>query len=122
MMKSGVSAGNACASCVSGCRSSSSCHHTSRPGAQGMSSPVRRTTSTCCTWSSPATAASAFSFTGTAPPRRNCPSLVTSSFAPVSSTRKRSASAENPPNTSEWMAPSRATASVTITVSSSTGR
>ena len=88
----------------------------------GVSSPVRRTTSTCSTWSSPATASSAAAFTATAVPRRNCPSLVMSSFAPVSATRKRSASAENPPNTSEWIAPSRAIASVAMTVSSSTGR
>ncbi len=50
----------------------------------------------------------ALSLTGTAVPRRNWPSVVTRSLAPVSSTRKRSASAEKPPKTSEWMAPIRA--------------
>ena len=36
-------------------------------------------------------------FTPTAAPRRNCPSLAMTTFAPVSATRNRSASAENPP-------------------------
>ena len=71
---------------------------------------------------SPDTAASALALTGTALPRRNCPSVVTSSLAPVSSTRNFSASAENPPKTSEWMAPMRATARVMTTVSTMTGR
>ena len=83
---------------------------------------VRLTTRTCSIALSPATAASALSLTGTAVPRRNCPSVVTSSLAPVSSTRNLSASAEKPPNTSEWMAPIRATARVMITVSGITGR
>ena len=83
---------------------------------------VRLTTRTCSIALSPATAASALAFTGTATPRRNCPSVVTSSLAPVSSTRNLSASAEKPPNTSEWMAPIRATARVMITVSGITGR
>ena len=125
MMKSGVSASKNSGSWTSGAVSTTSCHQTSRPALHGMSgvrSPVRRTTSTCSIALSPETAASAFAFTGTAAPRRNCPSEVTSSFAPVSSTRNRSASAENPPKTSEWMAPTRAIARVMTTVSGITGR
>ena len=122
MMNSGVSASKNSGSCTSGAMSTVSCHHTSRPSVQSMSEPVRRMTSTCSIVSTPATAASACAFTGTAVPRRNCPSVVTSSFAPVSWTRKRTASAEKPPNTSEWIAPMRAAASWMMMVSSSTGR
>jgi hypothetical protein len=40
----------------------------------------------------------------------------------VSSTRNRTASAEKPPKTSEWIAPIRAIASVMTMVSGITGR
>ena len=71
---------------------------------------------------SPLTASSAASLTGTAFPRRNWPSEVTSTFAPVSSTRNCSASALKPPNTRECTAPIRAHARVMTTVSGMTGR
>src|SRR5664280_3415223 len=45
-MSSGCSLSKASGSCVSGCRSTTSCHQTSRPGCQATSWPVRRTTST----------------------------------------------------------------------------
>jgi hypothetical protein len=122
MMNSGVSASKNSGSCTSGAVSTTSCHHTSLPGVHGTSPPVRRTTSTCSTDSTPSTATSTAAFTGTAAPRRYCPSVVTTSFAPVSSIRKRSASAEKPPKTREWMAPILAIARVMITVSGITGR
>ena len=83
MMNSGVSASNASASWVRGWVSTTSCHHTSRPSTQLMSvCPVRLRTSTCSIALSPETAWSACSLTGTALPRRNWPSVVTSSLAP----------------------------------------
>ena len=87
-----------------------------------MSWPVRRTTSTCSRCGRSRAASSAADFTSTAVPRRNWPSEVTSSFARVSSSRKRTASALNPPNTSECTAPIRAQASTITIVSTSTGR
>lgn len=123
MMNSGCSASKARGVWVPGWRSTTSCHHRSRPSVHGMSRwPVRSRTRTCSIALSPDTASSALAFTGTAVPRRNWPSVVTSSLAPVSSTRNRSASAENPPNTSECTAPIRAHASVMTIVSTSTGR
>ncbi|MCY1241769.1 hypothetical protein D9M72_546900 [compost metagenome] len=127
MMKRGVSASNASGSCTSEACPTASCHQTSRPSAMGTvaswsAGVVRLTTSTCSMALSPATAASALSLTGTATPRRNWPSVVTRSLARVSSTRNFRASAENPPNTREWMAPMRATARVMMTVSGMTGR
>ena len=141
MMNSGVSASNASGSWTSEACAVSSCHHTSRPGVHGTSSwsldrsprvprgrsvrpgrEVRRTTTTCSIAFSPLHASSAAAFTGTTTPRRFCPSVVTSTFAPVSSTRNFSASAENPPKTSECTAPIRAHASVMMTVSGITGR
>ncbi|OUD85317.1 hypothetical protein BC477_12970 [Clavibacter michiganensis subsp. michiganensis] len=83
---------------------------------------MRRTTSTCSIDATPATASSACGLVATAVPRRFCPSLVMRSFAPVSSTRNRRASAEKPPKTSECTAPMRATARVATIVSTSTGR
>ena len=123
MMNSGVSASKYSGTWVDAAVSTLSCHQMSRPGVHGMSGlPVRRTTSTCSIESTPETASSAAAFTGTATPRRNCPSVVTSSFAPVSSTRNRRASAEKPPKTREWMAPIRAIARVMMIVSGMTGR
>lgn len=122
MMNSGCSASNATGSCVSGAVSTTSCHHTSRPSVHGTSWPVRRTTSTCSRCGTSAAALSAADLTSTALPRRHCPSLVTSSFAPVSSIRNRTASAEKPPNTRECTAPIRAHASAVTTVSIRTGR
>jgi hypothetical protein len=42
--------------------------------------------------------------------------------ADASAIRERSASAENPPKTTEWMAPIRAQASIATTDSTSSGR
>ena len=50
-------------------------------------------------------------------PRRYWPSAVMTSLAWASSMRERSASAENPPNTTEWTAPIRAQASIATTAS-----
>ncbi len=111
-MYRGCSASIGSAGASAGCPATTSCHHTSRPGAIGTSSPVRRSTTTCSIVGVPATAASAFAFNGTTCPRRYEPSIVTSTLASASLIRSFSASAENPPNTTECGAPSRAQASI----------
>ncbi len=58
-----------------------SCHHTSRPGVQSTSCPVRRTTSTFSTDGHSATASSTAGFRAIAEPRRFWPSAVMTSFA-----------------------------------------
>ena len=74
--------------------------------------PVRRTTTT---WSTPperSTAASTFAFSGTLrPPRRPSSAVITIRDAQPS-IRLASESGEKPPNTTEWMAPRRAQASI----------
>ena len=110
-MKSGSSApiGSGGQSAATPAAASSS--QTSRPGVQGTSAPVRRTTS----WrrpSSPAVALSALAFKGVRRPPRGASSAVTSSLAPESSRRERSASAEKPAKTTECTAPIRAQASI----------
>jgi hypothetical protein len=122
MTNSGCSASKGWAVCSGLAASTLSCHHTSRPGVQATSWPVRRTTSTCSRSGRSRAASSAADFTSTAFPRRNWPSLVTSSFARVSWRRKRTASALKPPKTRECTAPMRAQASAMTTVSTSTGR
>lgn len=70
---------------------------------------------------SPETAASALSFTGTASPRLNWPSVVTRSLAPVSCTRSFSVWAETPED--EGVDGTDAgTAKVMMMVSTMTGR
>ena len=72
---------------------------------------MRRTTS----WRTPdmpASALSALAFSGVRRPPRGASSAVTTTRAPESSTRERSASAEKPAKTTEWIAPMRAQASM----------
>ena len=83
--------------------------------------PVRRTTSTCSTDFCPSTASSTDSFSDTALPRRNCPSVVMTSLASASSTRAFSADAENPAKTTLCMMPSRAQASIATMASGTIG-
>ncbi len=86
--------------------------------------PVRRTTSTCSTGlasPSPSIASSTPAFSGAALPRRYCPSVVITSLASASSMRALSAEAENPANTTECIAPSRAHASIAMIASGTIG-
>jgi len=55
-------------------------------------------------------------------PRRKPPSAVMTSVASWSRMRPASASAENPPKTTEWVAPMRAQASMATTASGIIGR
>ena len=77
-----------------------SCHHRSRPSVHGVSIPVRRTTRTCSTrLLTRRPPRRTDSFSDTAWPRRNCPSVVITSLASASSMRAASADAEKPANT-----------------------
>jgi len=116
-MNNGFSESNASASWVSDWRSTTSCHHTSRPSVHGTSVSVRRTTSTCSMVDVSATAVSVFSFIGAGLPRRYWPSVVIRSLASASSMRAFSAPGEKPPNTTLCIAPSRAQASMAMAAS-----
>ena len=94
-----------------------SCHQTSRPSCQSTSWPVCCTTSTCSTLGQCSTASSTAGLSAIAEPRRYWPSAVMTSLACASSIRERSASAANPPNTTECTAPMRAHASIATTAS-----
>ncbi len=84
----------------------SSCHHTSRPVFMSTSFAVRRSTITPVTWPSPSlSAASTLALSGTTLPRRQPPSAVTMSLAPLSASRSLIDSALNPPNTTVCTAP-----------------
>ena len=83
--------------------------------------PVRRTTSTCSTDFCPSTASSTASFSDTAAPRRNCPSVVMTSLASASSMRAFRAAAENPAKTTECSTPRRAQASIAMIASGTIG-
>jgi len=67
-------------------------------------------------------AASTFAFRGTTAPRRYPPSAVMTTVAAASFIRSRTASAEKPPNTTLWVAPMRAHASMAIAASGIIGR
>ena len=64
-----------------------------------------------------ASALSVAAFNSTMLPPRWPPSAVMTTLAPASSMRSLSDSAENPPNTTEWIAPMRAHACIAITAS-----
>ena len=127
-MNSGDSAGKACASWSAEAAGTTSCHQRSRSPFHSTSLPPRRTTTTCSTVSCgplplrSARAASTAGFKADTLPLRYPPSAVITSFAPASSMRARRLSAEKPPNTTEWMAPTRATASIAAIASGIIGR
>ena len=66
-------------------------------------------------------AASTFAFKGMTLPRRHPPSAVMMHLLLASLLRSATASAENPPNTTECMAPMRAQASIAIAASGTFG-
>ena len=122
-MNSGCSASTATGVCWSLAVSTTSDHQTSTSSFQATSWPVRFTTSTCCTDGVPLVSASSTAgFSALAAPRRYPPSAVTTSLASASLIRVLSASAENPPNTTECGAPMRAHASMVTTASGISGR
>ena len=126
-MKRGFSAGNACAVWSAEAAGTTSCHQRSRPSVHSTSFSPRLTTSTCstvCCSPSPrsASAWSTAGFSAETRPLRYPPSAVMTSLAPASSIRERRLSALNPPKTTEWMAPTRATASIAAIASGIIGR
>ncbi len=90
-------------------------------GPSSSFSPVRF--STTMRWSDGTwgAASSTFFFRGTFAPLRQPASAVSSTFAPASFIRSRSASAEKPPNTTECTAPMRAHASMAMAASGTMG-
>ncbi len=94
--------------------SAASWYQTSRPGSMFTAPPVRRTTTTWSTSTSPslAMAASTLAFSGTLRPPRRPSSAVMTTLEPQSRMRPARLSGEKPPNTTECTAPSRAQASI----------
>ena len=82
---------------------------------------MRCTTRTCSIVEVLATATSAAGFNSAGLPRRQPPSAVTRTLQSESLMRSASASAENPPNTTECTAPIRAQASIEMGSSGSSG-
>ncbi len=78
----------------------------------GTSLPVLRNTTTLRMVSVLPSASSTLRFSGTVEPRRQASSWVMSRTEPESFMRSATASAEKPPNTTEWAAPMRAQASI----------
>jgi len=79
--------------------------------------PVRRTTMTLATPPALSQAASVFTLSGILRPPRTPSSAVTTTVDLQSSMRPASESGEKPPNTTEWIAPMRAQASMEIAAS-----
>ena len=83
----------------------------------GSSALILWATTTWSTQEASDTATSTLALSPTAAPRRHPPSAVTTTRASASRIRSRSASDENPPNTTEWTAPMRVQASIVTTSS-----
>jgi hypothetical protein len=83
---------------------------------------VRRTTTQCSIEGQSGSTLSIDSFIGSGLPRRSEKSAVTSTFASQSLMRSLTASAANPPNTTECGAPIRAHASMAAGASGIIGR
>jgi hypothetical protein len=113
---SGCSASTISAGRTSPAPGTTSCHQWSRPAVMPTGLPVWRYTSTWSTGAS-TSALSTTCLSGTGLPPRRPSSWVITTRAPQSWMRSRSDSAENPPNTTEWTAPSLATANIATTAS-----
>lgn len=119
-MKSGSSASISSAGQMAVWLSTTSCHHRSRPVCIAVSAFVVSCTSTCLTCN-PSIAASTVALRGMIlPPRRLTLAVMMKSLS-QSSTRARMESAEKPPNTTEWIAPIRAQASMAKAASGTMG-
>ena len=122
-MNSGSSASIGSQEHSSGCASTSSEYQRSR-WYIGTGAPVRLTTSTCWTVSVPAaeSAWSTLALSGTFLPPRVPSSAVMTTVEAQSAMRPASESGEKPPNTTEWIAPMRAHASIATAASGIIGR
>ena len=83
--------------------------------------PVTLATMTCFTLGQAFRASSALAFSGTRRPPRRPSSAVISRVEPQSWMRLARLSGENPPNTTEWIAPIRAQASIATVASTTIG-
>ena len=99
---------------VSASFATSSWYQWSLPSVIGTSLPVRRTTTTFLTVGEFSQASSTLRLSGTTLPRRHPSSAVMIATAAASFMRSRTASALNPPKTTEWAAPILAHASIAI--------
>ena len=96
-------------------------YQTSRPSSQWMSPPVRLITITFSTVAHFLTASSVLVLSGILRAPRIPSSAVITTFDVQSLMRPASASGEKPPNTTEWIAPTRAQANMAITSSGTMG-
>ncbi|MNZ72737.1 hypothetical protein D3C78_911240 [compost metagenome] len=87
-------------------------YHRSRPSTQGISPLVRSTTTTVETFGQSFRAFSTFCLSGMYLPPRTPSSAVITVRQSESRMRSRRESGEKPPNTTEWIAPIRAQASI----------
>jgi hypothetical protein len=99
-----------------------SSYQTSRPSVKAMSAPVRLTTTTFSTLGQLFSASSALALSGTMRPPRTPSSAVIMMFESQSLMRPASESGEKPPNTTEWIAPIRAQASMATAISGIIGK
>ena len=123
-MNSGSSAFIGLAWCVAGWLSTTASYQRSRGICMGTPPPVWRTTSTVSTVLVPGLrrASSTLALSGMVlPPRRPSSAVITSLLA-QSAMRLAMESGEKPPNTTEWMAPMRAQASMATAASGIMGR
>ncbi|MNV47165.1 hypothetical protein D3C71_1390240 [compost metagenome] len=123
-MNSGSSAFMRSGSHTDGCVSTMSWNQRSRGACMSTAPPVWRTTSTVSTVLVPGSfsAASTLAFSGTFLPPRRPSSAVMISLLAQSPTRSAMELAAKPPNTTEWIAPTRAQASMATAASTIIGR
>ena len=121
-MKSGSSAAISAGGQSGDAASTRSWYQTSRPSTQPISPPVRFTTTHLAMLGQLSSAASVLALSGTARPPRRPSSAVMMSEESQSWMRPASESGEKPPNTTEWIAPIRAQASMAIAASGIIGR
>ncbi len=122
-MNSGSSAPMTAGSHSSGCPSTTSSYQRSRSYI-ATGAAVRRTTSTCFTDSVPGvlSAWSTLALSGMRLPPRMPSSAVITTVEEQSEMRPARESGEKPPNTTEWIAPMRAQASIATAASGIIGR
>ena len=120
-MNSGSSASSSAAGQSAEASAIASWYQTSRPSRHGTSLPVRRTTMHVCVFGQDSSASWVLPLSGTARPPRGPSSAVTTTRQSESRIRSRSASGENPPNTTECTAPIRAQASIATAASGTIG-
>ena len=121
-MKSGSSAAISAGGQSADASATRSWYQTSRPSTQPISPPVRFTTTHLAMLGQFSSAASVLALSGTARPPRRPSSAVTMSEESQSWMRPASESGEKPPNTTEWIAPIRAHASMAMAASGIIGR